>query len=164
MGARDRLRARKRPHANYRFQVEDPTSAEKALAVVQEQYRAALLKAKDGERDADVKRLAKKVEAAREKVDACFEEITLRAMAPKDLEALIAAHPPRKDHEDDDAWNTETFPRALFLECVEGVADMSAADWEAFLDENCSEGERGELLLTAQVVNVRAPGSQVPKG
>ena len=94
-------------------------------------------------------------------VRGCYEFVTLRALPADDWEALVNAHKPRPDT-DDRIWNGKTFPKAVFLACVE--SDLSAEDWEHVWTTVLSDAERIELSNAAVRVNVRTPDSSLPKG
>lgn len=106
-------------------------------------------------------------------------EIRLQAIGSTRFEELLLAHPPRKvqvdgktvDHEDDAAFadylsefgiedgavNTATFPKAL-LKHREGrrtivEPDLSEAELEEFLDEECSEGDIDAMWRPAYLLN-----------
>ena len=158
MGLRERLVGRPRLASVCRLKVDDTDAAERAVDVALEQHRLAQMLVADG-KSADVAGTKRKLDKAQAALDACFEPVTIRAMAPPDYEALLAEHPAPKDS--DNAF-AETLPRALFLACVEG--DMGQAEWEAFLDESASQGEREALYLTALQVNTRPPDESIPKG
>lgn len=158
MGLRDRLIDRPRPASVCRLKVGDTATAEQAVDEATEQHRFAQLLVADGKK-ADVAAAKRKLDKATAALGASFEPVTVRALRPGDYEALVADHPADKDS--DNAWR-EDFPRALFLACVEG--DMTRAEWETFLDESASEGERSALYLTALQVNNRPPDESVPKG
>ncbi|RKS07583.1 hypothetical protein DFP74_3261 [Nocardiopsis sp. Huas11] len=60
------------------------------------------------------------------------------------------------------SWNADTFPFALFFASAEGE-DMTEEDWRRLLEHDVSHGEKLEMLLLAQSVNVRAPSPRIPK-
>lgn len=158
MSLRDRLVGRARPSTVCRLKVDDTAAAEQAVDEATDQHRLAQLMVADG-KSADVAGAKRKLDKAQAAYDACFEPVTVRALAPPDYEALVAEHPADKDS--DNAF-AETLPRALFLACVEG--DMGQDEWEKFLDESASEGERSALYLAALQVNNRPPDESIPKG
>lgn len=156
MGLRDRLRSRQRPHAVYRLRVDDTTEAERELREARETHRRAI------KNDIDPAAAQERIDLAEEALNGCHEEIVFRAIPPSDLEALIAAHPPAEDDKDS-AWNPETFPLALFTASAE-AEEMGEDDWRQLLEHDVSHGEKLEMMLLAQSVNVRAPSSHIPKG
>lgn len=155
---RARLRGRSRPTAECKVSIDDTRAAERELAEATTALQL-LLFGGGGEELAGAR---ERVEAAREALEACFETIVCMALPPAEFEALIDAHPARKDHPDDDAWNVDTFPRACFLACAPDV--MSRSEWEEWLDVQVSDGEQAKLYNTALEANVRAPDPSVPKG
>ena len=158
MGLRERLRNRPRPGVPVRLQVDDPREAERHLEEALIGLRLAQTRGAD---EQAVDGLRAGVEAARVAVETCFEEVRVTAMPPEDLEALIGAHPPREDGEDE-SWNRDTFPRALLLECLPD--DMTADEWQAWLRVHCSDGEIAVFEAAALRINVRAPEGTLPKG
>lgn len=157
MSLREKLLNRQRPSVTYPLQVRDTAEAAKRVEEARGAVRLTQLRG-DAQQVAKAKRELKQAEKA---LDDCHVEIVIRALPPAEFEELVKAHPPRKDT-DDEAWNIETFPRACFLACVEG--DMSEQDWDRFVEENCSQGERESLRLAALAVNTRIPDPSVPKG
>lgn len=156
---RERLRNKRRPSAPCRLRIDDTAPAQRAL----EEAVVALRLAQAGDSDAEtLEGHRQAVREARAALEGCYEPITLLALPPADLEALIAAHPPRKDDDNDVEWNNASFPRALFLACVQG--DLSSEEWETILAESCSDGEVNALEQAAIAINVRAPEGTVPKG
>lgn len=160
MGLRERLRSRQRPHAVYRLRVDDTTDAERELREAREAHRQEMRS--ENSTPERLAELTARVEEAETALKGCYEEIVFRAIPPGDLEALIAAHPPTEKHEDA-AWNPETFPLALFTASAEDE-EMTEDDWRRLLEHDVSHGEKLEMMLLAQSVNVRAPSDQIPKG
>lgn len=155
----DRLRGRKRPVSIHHLLVEeDDTAARAAVSSASDALELAQLRADDGAAQA-VKDAQKTLDKAQRALDACYEPVTIRALSPKAFEALVAEHPGRKDKEE--AWNGDTFARALFLKCVEG--DLTEQEWNVLLDEQCSNGERLAMLQEALNVNARWPSGAIPK-
>ncbi|HEU4752289.1 MAG TPA: hypothetical protein VFU47_04200 [Armatimonadota bacterium] len=154
----DRLRSRALPTDTYWLQVDDITGPGRALAEAREALQVKLLT--DADRDAvDAARQA--VKDAEEALKACYEPITVTAMEPPAWEALVAAHPPRKDT-DDEVWNADSLPREAFLACA--PKDWSRDEWVEFVDHRLSPAERMGLFNTAVAVNARVPDPTVPKG
>lgn len=159
MSLRERLRGRERPVETYLLRVDDTADAQQAYNTAVEEFRIAKLIANDGETGPEVDKAQRAVDRARKKIEACFEPVKIRALAPPDYEALLADHPAKKDSNEPFG---EGFPRALFLACVEG--DMSAEEWGEFLDKSCSRQEQLELYGTAILVNNRTTtGDGIPK-
>lgn len=160
MTIRDRLRSRQRPTTTYPMRVADTQDAERELLEAQAAYRRA---SRLGGPDSPEARDAKtRVEQAEEALRGCYVDIKLVALPPDELEALIAQHPPREGV-DDGPVNADSYPRALFLACVDAEG-MTREDWEYVLDHTCSYGERQELYLLAQALNTRGPSTALPKG
>ncbi|MBB5130542.1 hypothetical protein HNP84_000230 [Thermocatellispora tengchongensis] len=155
---RDRLRARQRPSVPCRLQVDDTAAAQRAA---EEAVVALRLAQARGAAPEEVTAAREAVTAAQAALEACYATVTVTALPPGDLEALVAAHPPREGS-DDREWNTDTFPRALLLECLPG--DMTGEEWAEFLATSCSDGEVAALEQAALAVNVRAPDGTLPKG
>ncbi|MEU8055715.1 hypothetical protein [Microbispora bryophytorum] len=157
MSLKERLASRARPTFTYRLRVDDTADAEKALSDAYASFQFASISGDTNRIDT-----AKKVVTDAEKaLDACYEPIVLTAMKPDEFEALVDGHPVRPNT-DDEAWNMDTFPKACFLACA--PADLSADEWEGFLSESCSDGERTALFNAAIAINVRIPDPTVPKG
>ncbi|TDE40497.1 hypothetical protein E1295_31860 [Nonomuraea mesophila] len=139
------------------MQIDDPTEAKHRLEESLIALRMAQVRG-----DGDVAALTGAAEQARHAVDACYEEIRTTALEHDDLEALIGEHPPRAGT-DDESWNDDTFPRALWIACA--PADVMTADeWGAWLDGHTSDGERAAFFTAALKVNMRAPDGAIPKG
>lgn len=159
-GLRDRLMARQRPTQRVGLLIDDDTQARREVALAEEAWRVAHLAAKE-ERDTAVRAARRELDKAVKALDGCYATVTVRALPPRDFEALMAAHPVPEDQKDGGLWNDKTFPRALFLACADG---MSSSEWEDFLDSQCSQAERLQLFDAAIGVNLRAPSYAVPKG
>lgn len=151
---RERLLNRTRPTAAFPLRVDDDTAAAATVAEAQ----MGLLLAAGTDRESEAREALQAAQAA---LHACYESITLRAMRPEDFEALADAHPPREGNSDDDAWNTDTFPLAVFLACA--PPDLTAEEWQAFLEESVSDAEQAGLLTMAVAVNARTVDPSVPK-
>jgi L-asparaginase II len=136
------------------------TDASEAESELTEAEMALTLTERRGE---DAEAAKARVEAARAAVDECYEVLTVTALPPADLEALIAAHPPTGEQKDA-VYNQDTFRPALFAACVEG--DMTEQDWAQWCTKGpVSLGERNELFWVAWGVNGRAADLRsLPKG
>lgn len=180
---RDRLLGRPRPSSTHRLLV-DPDAEPEAraeLARVQREVRKVMQR--DSSTQQDKEAATQRQEQAEAKLNACFETIILRALPPRRVEELEAAHPPTADQlaraksERDQAqqrgeqspewpsWNEETFWPELLSEVVDN--DMTTDDWTAFLSENVSSGERRSLQLAALQVNLQERAADpvvIPKG
>lgn len=155
----ERLDAKPRPSLPYPVRVEDTTTAQQAVADAQGEL---LLSLGSEHEEAARQRLADAGAALK----ACFQVIKITAMDPELFEDLVDDHPPREDTDekkwDDEAWNADTFPRALFYECVPPGRDE--AWWAAWLKRTCSDGEQTDLFNAAVAVNVRSVSPTLPKG
>jgi hypothetical protein len=159
---RDRLMGRTRPSDTYHLPVGDDAemrAAADAVEAAQEALGTARMRFDDRAVEA-VTEAEAALAQANEALAGLYEPIVIRAMKPEEFELLVAEHPAREGK--NEAWNKDTFPRQLFLSSV--VGELSREDWEEFLTEQCSEGERNGLQLTAQVVNARIPDGTIPKG
>lgn len=159
---RDRLMGRTRPSDTYHLPVGEDAemrAAAGAVEAAQEALSTARMRLDDRADEAatEAEGVLAQANAA---LAALYEPVVIRAMKPESFELLVAEHPARKDT--DERWNKDTFPRALFLESV--VGEMSREDWEAFLAEQCSQGEQNGLFYMAQYVNARTPDGTIPKG
>lgn len=159
---RDRLMGRTRPSDTYHLPVGEDAErqlAADAVEAAQEALSTARMRLDDRAAEA-IAEAEVALAQANEALADFYEPVVIRAMKPKEFELLVAEHPARKDH--DERWNKDTFPTALFLESV--VGEMSREDWEAVLDEQCSQGEQNGLFYMAQYVNARTPDGTIPKG
>lgn len=157
--ARDRLLGRKRPSLSVPLAVEDVTGPSREVALTEDAWRTAQLGVAQ-DTPARVKAAKADLDAAIRALDACYEHVTVTALPPVEFEALVAKHPGRDG--EDEAYNIETFPRALFIACAGD--ELSADEWNDFLDTRCSQAERDALLFAATNVNSRTPNIAVPKG
>jgi hypothetical protein len=144
MGLKDRLSARRRPTATYGLRIDDDTVARAELGAA----RAA----------GDEARIV----AAQEAVEACYEQVTLTALPPAELEALIAAHPPPKESQVQKAWNPVTFIPALLAASVD--SDVTEDDWAEYHRSGAmTTGEIADLFNAVWELNYRAPDPNVKK-
>ena len=157
---RERLLGKRRLSVQYPVKVEDTTVAEKELEEARTALRQALIAA-DSEAEATVVNARRRRDKALAAVEACYETLTISALRPADLEALLAEHPATDEDGPDALWHVDTFRPALLAACVE--SDMTADDWAAFCEDNLSRGERDDLWLTVLAVNQRVPDSAIPK-
>lgn len=159
-GRRERLLARQRPSTVYQLAVEDDAAAVAELNAAKDALDTARFRSDDGAEQA-VTDAEERLAAARSAVEACYEPVTLTAMPPAEFEALVAKpeYAPREGR--DERWNAETFPRACFLACVD-TSDLTAAEWESFVDGSLSQGERTALFLAAVGINARWPSGSIP--
>lgn len=159
-GRRERLLARRRPSIVYQLAVEDDTEARAEFDAAKDALNTAQFRTDDDAEQA-VTEAQRRVTKARRSVEACYEPVTLTALAPAEFEALIAKpeYAPRDGKTEQ--WNAETFPKACFLACVD-TGDLSVDEWEALVDGALSQGERESLFLAAVGVNARWPSGSIP--
>lgn len=164
---RERLLARTRPSLAVSVRVEQDPAADAELAAARAESRQANLR----ERDDEIAEVQARVDAAQAAVDAGFVRFTVSAVAPAELEALVAAHPPTDEQQAQVKkrgaqaleWNPDTFPAAVLAACVD--SDMSETDWTSFLrDGPIGAGEVSVLWRAALAVNDRAPDVHVGNG
>ena len=143
------------------MQIDDPAPARAALERAESDLRVARIGRDEG--DPELEAARERVSEAEALLAACFEPIELQALAPPEVEALLAEHPGTKRGTDGqmEAWG-EGFPRALFLACVQG--DMGREEWVLFLDRQLSEGEQSDLFNFGLTLNLRVPDPDLPKG
>lgn len=142
MGLKDRLAARRRPTAPYSLRIEDDSTARAELA-------AASSAGDEG-----------RVVAAQGAVEACYEQVTLTALPPVDLEALIAAHPPPAGV--GKIFNPRTFVPALLAASV--GSDVTEDDWSEYYTSGAmTTGEVSDLFEAVWQLNYRVPDPSVPK-
>ena len=144
MSLRERLRERSRPTTTFPLRIDDDTQARRELAEA----------VAGGEDTAE----------AQAKVDACYETLHITALAPDDMEALIAAHPPTEEQRKRDAqWNSATFVPALFTACIQ--SDVTEEDWAEYTVKGpMTVGEVSALFDTVMAVNYRTPDPNMGKG
>lgn len=157
---RERLLARRRPTIDYQLAVVDDTEAVAELAAAKEALDVARFRDDEGAEQA-VTDAEARLGKARSAVEACYEPVTLTALPPTDFEALVAKpeYAPREGK--DERWNAETFPRAVFLACVD-TGDLTTEEWVELVDVSLSQGERESLFLTAVGLNARWPSGSIP--
>lgn len=164
MSLRERLKARARPSAPFHLRMADDSEAKTALAKAEMELRRTIIA--DGEGTDEAAAAEQKVADAREQVRACYEELTLTALPPEDLEALIAEHPPTKDQREQDGdatWNEDTFRPALLAATVEG--DVSEEDWaDMYQTGQLNLGEFRRLYFACLDVNNRTSDPHLGKG
>jgi hypothetical protein len=156
---RERLLNRPRPSGQFPLRVDDDTAARDELERARRLLTMLLLQG--GAAEPALQQARADVKAAEDKLQACFEFVTLRALLAADFEALVAAHPPRPDTRDD-MYNLDTFPKACFLACVEG--ELSQEEWERLWEIGLSNAEQIVAGNAAIRVNIRTPDESLPKG
>jgi hypothetical protein len=115
--------------------------------------------------------LRKRVDAAEAVVRECYTELTVRAMPPDELEALIGEHKPTDADRDEGAlFHRQTFAPALIARCV--YDDPKATDPALTADQWAQEMAKGSMSLGEAMalfnccwqVNDRTPDPDIPKG
>jgi hypothetical protein len=144
MGLKDRLAGRQRPAATHALRIEDDTVA-----------RVELVAARAAEDES-------RVVAAQEAIEACYEQVTITALPPADMEALLAEHPPPEGSKGQKIFNPATFVPALLAACVE--SDVAEEDWAVYVTTGAMTiGEVSALFDAVWSLNYRAPDPSVPK-
>jgi len=145
---KDRLANRKRPSTTYSLRIDDDTAARAELAAAQAAGDDA------------------RVAAAQAVVDACYEQVTITAVAPKTMEELRAAHPPtdiQRDRDKKAEWDPATFVPALLAACVD--SDITEAEWAEYTTTgSLNSGEVNSLFNAAWEINYRVPDINLKKG
>lgn len=118
---------------------------ERELASVGE-WRSESLAAKN-----PAEALTKRISAARARMKKAEVEFKFRALGDKAWSDLVVAHPSKNKHE---AWDPETFPKALLAVCC--VDPVMTPDQVGELFEVLNEGQRGELVQAAYDTNAEA--------
>lgn len=160
MTLRESLRARQLPTTTVWLRVDfgpESQAAETAQAEARQELNLARIRGKDVEEQQAA------VDAAQTRMDAFYEPLTVRPLPPADMEALIAAHPPSKEHADSDEPWADSFRPALIAACVEG--EETEEDWVKFLDSGqVTAGEKRMLFAAVMQANDRASDLRVGKG
>jgi hypothetical protein len=112
--------------------------------------------------------IARRMEALREEMDAATVTFTVRALSRKRYQALVAAHPPRRDEKgdvlDDDremGVNQTTFWEPLIRACAVDP-ELTEDQWRRLLDDVLSDRQYEQLASAALVAcrgNVDIPFS-----
>jgi hypothetical protein len=162
---KDKLLGKKRPTSKCRIFIGDQTEFDE---VNQEAVKSLLesIKGYQNELSAEMRetiiRVAKEFTAKQEPF---FTTFVFRAMKPVEYEKLteVEEYRPRPGT-DDIAFNYDTFPVAVFRQClIEPAYDtLSDEEWDEFLD-NCSQTERRLLLDTSLTCNQRNIEPSTPK-
>lgn len=144
MGLKDRLAARKRPSTTYSLRIDSDDIAREELAAAQ----AA----------GDETRIAQAWTA----VEACYEQLTITALPPAQLEELLATHPPLEGDRSKKIFNSATFIPALLAVCVD--SDITEEDWVEYTTTGAmTAGEVGEVFNAAWEINYRVPSVDLKK-
>lgn len=148
MGLKDRLATRQRPTVTYSLRIDDDTRPRSELAAAQA--------------DGDEGRIV----AAQLAVEACYEQLTITALSPLDMEELIQAHQPTDELRKRNAnvlFNPATFVPALFAACVD--SDVDEESWAEYTSRGpMTPGETNSLFNAVWGVNYREPDPALPKG
>ena len=97
-------------------------------------------------------------------LDGNVVEVTIQALTQRHFDDLVAAHPKRRNKEEDDliGANSKTFPPALFAASVINP-EMTLEEWtDIWTSEEWSPGELGHLLNI--VLGTTSRGFDVPFG
>lgn len=144
MGLKDRLAARQRPIATWQLRVDDDSIARSELAAAQA--------------DGDETRIV----AAQLAIEACYERLTVTALAPVEFEALLEEHPAPAGQKQK-MFNPKTFVPALLAACVD--SDVDEETWADYTTTGAMTiGEVGGLFQVAWDVNYREPSADLLKG
>lgn len=117
--------------------------------------------------------LRRRIEAAEARVRDCYTQLTLRALPPAELEALLAEHKATDADRDRDpgaVWNRDTFVPALLAVAVYDDPDATAPaltvdQWAMEITKgSASLGEVAALFDACWAVNDRTPDADIPKG
>lgn len=165
MGLRETLRARGLPYVTVPIRAVSSTQ----IAAAEAELHAAAVSLSEAEARRNVTTAMRaRVEHAQEAVDACYTLLTVRAIPPADMEALLAEHPAADDR--GMPFNRATFVPALLARCVFDDQDaekpaMTESDWIAEISSGSSSlGEIGALFTACWQVNDRTPDNRIPKG
>lgn len=153
MGLKDRLAERKRPSTIYQLRIDDDSAARAALEA------ALAYRSPTGSGDSG------RVAAAQAEIDACYETLTITALPPVEMEALLAAHPATDAQrgKDKTVFNPDTFVAALLAACID--SDVTEADWQEYTTKgSMSTGETNALFAAAWEINYRDPSTSLKKG
>lgn len=145
MSLRDRLAARQRPTVTFLLRIDEDGAALAELAAAQ------------------AVGAPERVAAAEAAVEACYERLTINALPPADLEALVEAHPPSEAERDKKIFNMPTFLPALLAACVD--SDITEDEWATLTTKGpLTQGETTALFQAAWEINYRSPDPGLPKG
>lgn len=144
MSLKDRLATRKRPTITYALRIDDDTIARSELV-------AAQAVGDEG-----------RIVAAREAVEACYEQVVITALPPTELEELLEAHPPPPADQGKKMFNPATFVPALLAACVN--SDVTEEDWAEYVTAGAmTTGEVSAIFNAAWELNYRVPDPSLPK-
>lgn len=97
-------------------------------------------------------------------VAACYEQITITALPPNEIEDLLKKHRPTPEQEKRGAlYNPDTFKPALVAACVLD-SDITEDDWAEYMTKGpMSFGESVALFNACWDVNYPPPDPWLPK-
>lgn len=146
MSLKDRLATRKRPSITYQLRIDDDTVAQSELV-------AARVADDEG-----------RIVAAQSAVEACYEQVTITALPPAELEELLQANPPPPAEQGKKLFNPVTFVPALLAVCVQADPPVTEEDWAEFTTTGAmTAGEVAGLFNTAWELNYRIPDPNLGK-
>jgi hypothetical protein len=166
MGLRETLAERGLPQAE--FPLRRVPSLELTAAENELRDASAALAAAEASRTVSTAHRTRVDEAA-DRLRACYTFLVIKAIPPKEMEELIAAHK-APDDKPNDLFDQHTFMPELLARCVYDAPDaaepaLSADEWTLEIQKGSSSaGEIGALFQATWNVNDRAPDSAIPKG
>lgn len=96
-------------------------------------------------------------------VDACYEEITFRALPTARHDELISEHPPPEDKRDTHAFDPDTFVPAVVGEsCTDDELDEKF--WAEFFATAATAQEKQTVYLAVEALHRRSLDVRVGKG
>lgn len=165
MGLRDRLRSRQPAQATVGIRMDtspEATENELRLAGLLELIAEAV---KRGDKNT-VAALQSELPGIKERRDAAYEYVVVRALSAADMEELISEHPPTPVQQAADprvTFNRVTFYPALLAACVD--TDETVEDWADIISSGeMALGEVNALINVAMELNDRSPTVDLGKG
>jgi hypothetical protein len=144
MSIRERLAARTRPRATFMLRVDDDTMVRAELTAAHA--------------TGDSERIATSTAS----LEACYEALIITALPPRDLERLLADHPPA-DAGSNVQFDAQTFIPAVLAACIDG--DETADDWAEYIKAgSLTTGELNALFSAVWELNYRIPDTNIKKG
>jgi hypothetical protein len=157
----ERLLRRKSPEVVHHLRAAEPheeAAARQAVADARERLETASWRS-DEQAQAAITAAQAEVDQARAALAACYEPVVIRALPPKEFEALVDEHPARDGK--DEPYNPETLNMELFHLCVQG--NLSREQWETEVIPQLSKGELLSLETAAIALNGRTSDGSIPK-
>jgi hypothetical protein len=161
MSLREALASKRSQQTHYDLVVGDTAEHEAALQAADRDLRLARLR----EDEPAAAAASEAADAARAGLQACLHRVHFRNLEPDVFEALIGAHPPTKKQRDDgERWNSDTFRPALIAACaVDG--ELTEQEWaEELTQPRWSHSDREEIFAAALAANVVPRSLSIPKG